>query len=146
MSQYWDLFSGQFRNGYYWRHPELMTLPGQYNYWYDNSHGGLKRALAEVPVLGNLRKKWDAIVSAEDYYRNTGEDPRYMSRYGANAGSVSGIAGPFGGVPRMARSLAGLYPAEVKENLELKYNTAKMYRESADHWKSAWQEYNRRFE
>lgn len=109
-----------------------------YDWLYDRAHGGDKYAISQVPLLGWWRRVRDSSREAQDYYDNTGEDPLYMSRYGGNAGSVSGIAGPLSRVPRMARSLSALYPAEIKENLNLRIQSYRESQRAALYWNEAW--------
>lgn len=118
-----------------------------YRYFYENSHGGWRRALSYVPIFGWQKRVEDEIQYAEDYYRNTGEDPLYMQRYGSRAGAdINGIGSPLSQVPRMARSLSRLYPAEIKEDLANAWKDAwRMKRESyyasaqaANAWNDAW--------
>lgn len=120
---------------------------GYFNELYDSAHGGLRYLLSQIPIYGWSRRILDDANYAEDYYRNTGEDPLYMRRYGSNAGgSIGGLASPLSQIPKMARSLAALYPAEVKEDLANSWKDAwKMKRESyyasamaANAWNDAW--------
>lgn len=125
-----------------------------YNRLVNNTHGGNRYALYGVPVYGQWRFLDDMWRYAEDYYRNTGEDALYGRKYGGY-GAVTNAAGNAVSSPiRMSRSLSKLYPAEVSEDLAMKWGNAwamkatmfSRSREAADHWALAWNQYNRRFD
>lgn len=116
MSSYWDYLSSALRT-------PLTTGPAApiwaaFNQLYDNSHGSDRYWLSKVPILGWGRKWSDEAQQAQDQYNNTGTDPAYIDRIngGGSIGPLGGIGLGTGAV-KMARSLAGVYTAEVIEDV-----------------------------
>lgn len=143
MSSYWDYV------GDYISTPGSAISKGyaMYNRWVDDLHGGNRWLAYGVPIYGGLRYLQEQWQQYEDYYNNTGEDPLYGTKYGSYNSATGGATNVARSTLRMSRSLASLYPAEVKEDLTPKKTQMfRASREAADHWKSAWQVYNRRFD
>lgn len=87
---------------------------------FGQTHGGSKAQAGMIPLYGYLRRAHNEYEKAEDYYKNTGTDPRYSS-------DVSSLSTPTlsqmtGGapLPRMARALSDLYPAEILEDVSVR--------------------------
>lgn len=129
-----DFYGYVRKNANSWNSP-LSVLSTLYDYAYENSHGSQKYYLSQAPVLGWARRIKDSAQAAEDQYQNTGVDTPYSQRYNSiNSNSLGGIADGVVKPVRMARSLGYLYGCDVKEDFNMKYKTAKIYRETSENW------------
>lgn len=81
---------------------------------FGQTHGREKAQAGMLPGYGYLRWMFNEGQKAEDYYQNTGQDPRYSSDVSSlGTPSLSQMTG--GVVPRMARTMDQLYRPEIIE-------------------------------
>lgn len=146
MGSLYDFYTGLGRTG------ANFGIAGMlHRYAYDHSHGGARYLLSQVPVLGQSVQMFDRAKYYEDVYKNSGVDPLYSQNYGSSGTATLGaIAASGAKLGRMAKSLSGVYGADVIENCSAKIalerarqQTAFMYGQNADRWKSAWATKNR---
>lgn len=85
------------------------------------THGGEKAAAGAIPIYGSYRSVRDEINKADDYYENTGTDPWYPSDVSRlNSSAISQMTSGLPSLPRMARTMTQLYPAEILENVAVR--------------------------
>lgn len=81
---------------------------------YENSHGGTRYALSQIPVLGKIKQYQDEKQKYNDEYENTGLDYRYSSSYGSSGiplvNDLNNLARP----ARMVNKLSQMYGVEVQ--------------------------------
>ena len=131
----------------------LVSFYNALNGFYNNSHGALKYALANLPFFGQIRNYIDQSHKAQDQYDRTHTDSPYIDRYQRTGTPFvsdlsSGVLKP----QKMARSLAKMYGVDVeldlvKEKQELDHSrreTARAYGTNAVLWREAWEERNNR--
>lgn len=113
MTDYWDLIQSRFTSN--------NPIEWAYDFYkkaYDDSHGGLRYGLSQIPFFGQLKRFEDSWQQWEDTYNNTGKDPVYSTRYGGNdLNSAVNVGGSSNPISRMARSLSDVYSPDVIENL-----------------------------
>lgn len=92
----------------------------QYKKAYNNSHGGNRYLLSQIPGFGQRLSLEDAYRMKEDQYRNTGIDAEYVQRINnVDGGGLSSTAST---AVKMARSLSEVYTPEVIENVGSNFN------------------------
>lgn len=81
---------------------------------FGHTHGREKAQAGQIPLYGFLRWMYNEGQKAEDYYQNTGQDPRYSSDVSSlGTPTLSQMTG--GAIPRMARTMDQLYRPEIIE-------------------------------
>lgn len=84
------------------------------------THGGEKALAGMIPIYGSWRRAHNEYQKAEDYYQNTGVDPTYSSDVSSlNSYNLAQMTGA-SVLPRMARTMTELYPAEILENVAVR--------------------------
>lgn len=118
MTDYWDFIKSRVSS-----HNPVEWMYDIYKGAYDDSHGGLRYTLSQIPFFSHLKKFEDTYKQWEDQYQNTGVDPAYSTVYNRtdlnaaiNSGGVGGMAS------KMARSLSDVYSPEVVEDVMNKFN------------------------
>lgn len=116
MSDYWDFVPAGAGN------PLSVYLQGM-DFLRAISHGGNRAMLDSLPISGAIRRWKNDIKKAEDRYRNTGVDESYSSPYASPIPLLNDVGGAVKPV-RMAKSLMGMYGAEVQLNIAKEYTRA----------------------
>lgn len=116
MSDYWDFVPASAGN------PLSVYLHGM-DFIRALSHGGGRAVMDSLPISGGFRKWKNEIKKAEDRYGNTGVDEAYASPYASPIPLLNDGANAVKPV-RMAKSLMGMYGAEVQLNIAREYTRA----------------------
>lgn len=113
MTDYWDFLKSRATS-----HNPVEWMYDLYKDAYDDSHGGFRYTLSQIPFFSHLKKFEDTFKQWEDQYQNTGTDPAYSTVYNRTDLNAAINSGGIGGmVSKMARSLSDVYNPDVIEDL-----------------------------